>query len=87
MIDNAVKATTYDDQKRITRAGFQFTDNDTITFLFMAMILQQGGNYWADDGVHVNFQTDAAKKAYAYYGGLIRNYGPAGGSRRRKRLP
>ena len=38
--------------------------NDAITFLFLAMILQQGANYWADDGVHVNFQTDAAKKAW-----------------------
>jgi multiple sugar transport system substrate-binding protein len=64
LIDNAVKATTYDDQGRITRAGFQFTDDDTITFLFLAMILQQGATYWADDGVHVNFQTDAAKKAW-----------------------
>ncbi|MCC6314728.1 MAG: extracellular solute-binding protein [Thermomicrobiales bacterium] len=64
LIANAVKATTWDDQGRITRAGFQFTDNDTITFLFLAMILQQGETYWADDGVHVNFQTDAARKAW-----------------------
>jgi multiple sugar transport system substrate-binding protein len=74
MIDNAVKATTYDDQGRITRAGFQFTDNDTITFLFLAMILQQGADYWADDGVHVNFQTDAAKKAWQDEVDLITKY-------------
>ena len=74
LIDNAVKATTYDDQGRITRAGFQFTDNDTITFLFLAMILQQGANYWADDGVHVNFQTDAAKKAWQDEIDLITKY-------------
>lgn len=64
LVDTAVKATTYDDQGRITRAGFQFTDNDSITFLFLANILQQGATYWADDGVHVNFQTDAAAKAW-----------------------
>jgi multiple sugar transport system substrate-binding protein len=74
MIDNAVKATTYDAQGRITRAGFQFTDNDTVTFLFLAMILQQGANYWADDGVHVNFQTDAAKKAWQDEIDLITKY-------------
>ena len=74
LIDNAVKATTYDDQGRITRAGFQFTDNDTITFLFLAMILQQGANYWADDGVHVNFQTDAAKKAWQDELDLVMKY-------------
>lgn len=64
LIDDAVKATTYDDQQRITRAGFQFTDSDTITFLFLANILQQGATYWADDGMHVNLQTDAARKAW-----------------------
>jgi multiple sugar transport system substrate-binding protein len=74
LIDNAVKATTYDDQGRITQAGFQFTDNDTITFLFLAMILQQGGNYWADDGVHVNFQTDEAKKAWQDEIDLVTKY-------------
>src|SRR5215203_6192843 len=35
LVDNAVKTTTYDDQGRITRAGFQFTDTDTINFLFL----------------------------------------------------
>jgi multiple sugar transport system substrate-binding protein len=74
LIDNAVKCTTYDDQGRITRAGFQFTDNDTVTFLFLAMILQQGANYWADDGVHVNFQTDAGKKAWQDEIDLITKY-------------
>ena len=64
LMDNAVKATKYDDQGRITQAGFLMAGNDAITFLFLAMILQQGANYWADDGVHVNFQTDAAKKAW-----------------------
>ncbi|MCC2626723.1 MAG: extracellular solute-binding protein family 1 [Thermomicrobiales bacterium] len=47
-----------------TQAGFMFTRNDPLNFLFLAMILQQGATYWADDGVHVNFQTDAAKKAW-----------------------
>ncbi len=74
LIDNAVKATTYDDQGRITRAGFQFTDNDSITFLFLAMILQQGATYWADDGVHVNLQTDAAKKAWQDEIDLVTKY-------------
>jgi len=74
LIDNAVKCTTYDEQGRITQAGFQFTDNDTVTFLFLAMILQQGANYWADDGVHVNFQTDAARKAWQDEIELITKY-------------
>ncbi len=74
LIDAAVATTTYDDQGRITQAGFQFTENDTITFLFLAMILQQGADYWADDGVHVNFQTDAAKKAWQDEIDLVTRY-------------
>ncbi|MBA3413780.1 MAG: extracellular solute-binding protein [Chloroflexia bacterium] len=64
LVDAAVAATQYDDQGRITKAGFQFTDNDSITFLFLQNILQQGATYWADDGVHVNLQTDAAQQAW-----------------------
>jgi multiple sugar transport system substrate-binding protein len=74
LVDNAVKATKYDDQGRITQAGFMFTGNDPITFLFLAMILQQGATYWADDGVHVNFQTDAAKKAWQDMVDLVVKY-------------
>ena len=74
LIDNAVKATKYDDQNRITQAGFMFTGNDPINFLFLAMILQQGATYWADDGVHVNFQTDAAKKAWQDEVDLVAKY-------------
>jgi multiple sugar transport system substrate-binding protein len=38
------------------------------------MILQQGGSYWADDGVHVNFQTDAAKKAWQDETDIVTKY-------------
>jgi multiple sugar transport system substrate-binding protein len=74
LVDDAVKATKYDDQGRITQAGFMFTGNDPITFLFLAMVLQQGATYWADDGVHVNFQTDAAKKAFQDEVDLVAKY-------------
>jgi len=74
LMDNAVKATKYDDQNRITQAGFLMAGNDAITFLFLAMILQQGANYWADDGVHVNFQTDAAKKAWQDETDIVTKY-------------
>jgi len=74
LMDNAVKATKYDDQGRITQAGFLMAGNDAITFLFLAMILQQGATYWADDGVHVNFQTDAAKKAWQDETDIVTKY-------------
>jgi multiple sugar transport system substrate-binding protein len=74
LMDNAVKATKYDDQGRITQAGFLMAGNDAITFLFLANILQQGGTYWADDGVHVNFQTDAAQKAWQAETDIVTKY-------------
>ncbi len=74
LMDNAVKATKYDDQGRITQAGFLMAGNDAITFLFLAMILQQGATYWADDGVHVNFQTDAAKNAWQAETDIVTKY-------------
>lgn len=74
LVESAVAATTYDEQGRITQAGFQFTDNDSITFLFLAMILQQGATYWADDGMHVNFQTDAARQAWRDEVALVTEY-------------
>ena len=74
LMDNAVKATKYDAQGRITQAGFLMAGNDAITFLFLAMILQQGATYWADDGVHVNFQTDAAKKAWQDETDIVTKY-------------
>lgn len=74
LMDNAVKATKYDDQGRITQAGFLMAGNDAITFLFLAMILQQGATYWADDGVHVNFQTDAAKSAWQAETDIVTKY-------------
>src|SRR5215208_3457944 len=74
LMDNAVKATKHDDQNRITQAGFLMASNDSITFIFLAMILQQGANYWADDGVHVNFQTDAAKKAWQDETDIVTKY-------------
>jgi len=47
----------------IKRAGFLFTSDDNITFLFLALILQQGADYWASDKVHVNLTTPAAVRA------------------------
>jgi multiple sugar transport system substrate-binding protein len=74
LMDNAVAATKYDDQDRITQAGFLMAGRDAITFLFLAMILQQGATYWADDGVHVNFQTEAAQKAWQAETEIVTKY-------------
>jgi multiple sugar transport system substrate-binding protein len=63
LVDMATKLTIHDGDK-ITQSGFTFMVTDTITFLFLSLILQQGASYWADDGVHVNLSSDAAKAAW-----------------------
>jgi multiple sugar transport system substrate-binding protein len=50
----------------IERSGFAFTNGDSITFLFLSFILQQGGTYWDADGVHINLNTPEALKAWVF---------------------
>ena len=64
LVTTAVALTKYDDNGLVTQAGLAFINNDAITFSYLAMILQQGANYFADDGVHVNFSSEAAVKAW-----------------------
>ncbi len=63
LVDDGAKLTKHDG-KKVTQSGFAFINGDSVTFLFLSMILQQGATYWADDKVHVDFSTDAAKKAW-----------------------
>ncbi len=43
---------------------------------FSSFLYSMGGDWVGSDG-KAAVNTEAAKKAYAYYGGLIKNYGPA----------
>ena len=54
---------------KLTQVGFGFKDSDPVNFLLYSMILQQGATYWADDGVHVNLQTDAAQESLRRHDG------------------
>jgi multiple sugar transport system substrate-binding protein len=50
----------------LERSGFAFTNNDSLTFMMLSFILQQGATYWAKDGVHVDFTTPEAKAAWEF---------------------
>ncbi len=65
LVEVAVQATERDANGLITQSGFAFINTDTTVFLFLSMILQQGATYYADDGMHFDLQTDAAKQAWA----------------------
>lgn len=54
----------------LERSGFAFTNNDSITFLFLSLILQQGATYWGADKQHVDFNTPEAQKAWLFETGL-----------------
>jgi multiple sugar transport system substrate-binding protein len=54
----------------VERSGFAFTNGDSITFLLLSLILQQGVSYWDKDNQHVNFNTPEAKKAWLFETGL-----------------
>lgn len=58
------KATTKLTSGGASQVGFNFTNHDTITFLFLANILAQGGDYWAADGTKVDFSTPQAQAAW-----------------------
>ena len=61
LIDASIKLTKTEGDK-IKYKGFEFVSEDNITFFFLSLILQQGGEYLTEDG-HVDFSTPEATKA------------------------
>lgn len=62
MVADAQKMTEMDGETMM-RAGFHFATGDGISFTTLAMILQQGVNYFAEDGKHFNFNSPEARNA------------------------
>lgn len=58
----AAEKLTVTENGKIQVKGFDFINNDNITFTFLALILQQKGEYWTDEN-KVNFSTPEAVKA------------------------
>jgi multiple sugar transport system substrate-binding protein len=71
LVAAAKQLVQFDADGKLTQVGFGFKDSDPVNFLLYSMILQQGASYWADDGIHVDFSTDAAKKAFADMTALV----------------
>lgn len=63
-LEVAKKMTKRDESGNITKAGFDYYNWDNSMTLFMAWILQQGGSYWQEDGIHINVTSPEAKKAF-----------------------
>jgi multiple sugar transport system substrate-binding protein len=63
LVQTAKKLTVYDNNNQIKQFGFDIANSDTIMFLFLSLILQQGGTYWTADKM-VKFNTPEAIKAF-----------------------
>lgn len=74
MVDLATKATKRDESGLITQAGLAFIGTDTVTFTYLSMILQLGATYFAEDGMHVDLHSDAAKQAWQDFTALVTEY-------------
>lgn len=59
---------------RMVQSGFHFIQGDPVNFLFLSLILQQGGDYWADDGIHVKFTTPEGYRAMQFMLDLIHKH-------------
>ncbi|MET9018490.1 ABC transporter substrate-binding protein [Actinopolymorpha sp. NPDC004070] len=64
LVEAGERLTKIDSKGRADQVGYAFTGNDSITFTFLSMILQLGGDFWDSDGVHVDFHSPQARKAW-----------------------
>ncbi|MFC4600695.1 ABC transporter substrate-binding protein [Cohnella hongkongensis] len=62
LIEDAKKLTKRNGDK-ITVRGLDITSNDSIVFYFLALIQQQGADFWNEDQTQVSFSTPEAEKA------------------------
>jgi multiple sugar transport system substrate-binding protein len=71
MVDAARKLTKYDAKGVPVHWGFDFMTTDNTAYLFLSLVLQQGGSYWAADKVHVTFATPEARTALQAMADLV----------------
>ncbi len=60
MVADAKKMTVLGSDGVMTVAGLHYTNSDQLFTYFLAGILEQGGNYFAEDGKHFNFNSPEA---------------------------
>ena len=60
VVADAAKLTQYNDDGSMKIAGLHYTNNDQLYTYLLSGILEQGGNYMAEDGKHFNFNTPEA---------------------------
>ncbi len=71
MAADAAMLTKYDDADVMVQAGLDFLGGDTLPFMFMAGILQRGGDYWNADQTAFTFNTPEAKETLEWMNSLV----------------
>lgn len=75
MLKMAQAATQTDSNGNITHVGFDFISSDTIPYMFLQLILQGGGQYWADDTYSaVTINTPEGERAMQFMVDLVNKY-------------
>ncbi|HEY8458651.1 MAG TPA: ABC transporter substrate-binding protein [Actinopolymorphaceae bacterium] len=74
LVEAGQRLTKRNPKGKVTQVGLAFTASDPITFTFLSMILQRGGDYWDADGVHVNFHSSQAQQAWIDETELVTRY-------------
>ncbi len=73
VIADAQKLTKFDNTGMMTTAGLDIHGDEGV-FVFLASILELGGDYRAADGLHFNFNTPEGEKALQFLVDLIQKY-------------
>ena len=71
MIETAKKGTKIDSDGNFEVKGLEFVNGDTVTFLYLSLILQLGGDYMNEDQTAFTFDTDESKKAFQILADLV----------------
>jgi ABC-type glycerol-3-phosphate transport system substrate-binding protein len=66
VVDDGAKLAVFDSSGAATTNGFLFLGTDSLPVLFLAGILQNGGDYWNDDHSALVFSTPAAHASISW---------------------
>lgn len=66
LLDVAAKLTKTDADGQVIQSGFEILEPDGATFGYLSFIMQLGGDYRAEDGVHVKFNTPKGIEAMEF---------------------
>lgn len=71
LIETAKKGTKIDSNGNFEVKGLEFVNGDDVTFDYLSLILQLGGDYMSEDKTAFTFDSDESKKAFQILADLV----------------